>query len=77
VNHVASESRLASLKPEDVVTRFPNAKTRVVAVADDVTPLVSDLHGGRDLWRLLLVLAAVFLVAESLIGWRVSSQSMG
>ena len=77
VNHGASESDLAALKADQVPGKFAGAAVREFALADDVAPLVADLHTGRDLWRILLLLALVFLVLESLVGWRVPSQSMG
>lgn len=77
VNHADGESRLTALKADQLPALLPGAKVRDVAAGEDVKPLLAGLYSGRDLWRILLVLALVALAIESLVGWKALSQSMG
>ena len=75
VNHAASESALAPLPLAAVPGLFKGAQVEVRPLVDDATAIVGELRSGRDLWRLLLLLALIALVTESLVGWRWASQS--
>lgn len=72
VNH---DPRLSDLTPatvESVRQHLPEAKVEFEP-AGALT--AGDLHGGRDLWRVLVVGALVFLLAEGVLAWRWASES--
>lgn len=77
VNHGPDEGRAEALPAARLAALFPGATLAEKQLTEGTALRLADLPGGRDLWRILAIAALLFLVIESLLGWRVPSQAAG
>ncbi|MGD8628579.1 MAG: BatA domain-containing protein [bacterium] len=68
INVDTSESDLTKVAPDQVKSRLSGFEFRRITAADDIGESVSLLRQGRDLARILLWIALLLLILESLLG---------
>jgi hypothetical protein len=68
VNPDPRESDLTARDAGALVAAFPAGRAQVVQPGADLARRVREARFGRELWGWFIVLALVFLVAESVIG---------
>ncbi len=68
VNPDPREGDLAPLPEVSLTAAFPNGRSRVVRVGDDLAARIRQARFGRELWPEFVMLALLLLVAESVIG---------
>ena len=75
VNGDPSESELEPVSAADAARLLPGAHVTTHHIPGGTSDPATDLNAGRNLWRWLLLGALLFLVAESLIGRRMQSET--
>ncbi len=68
VNPDPREGDLAPLAEASLTAAFPNGRSRVVRIGDDLAARIRQARFGRELWPEFVMLALLLLVAESVIG---------
>ncbi|MDA1141691.1 MAG: BatA domain-containing protein [Planctomycetota bacterium] len=70
VNHDPTESDAGIVSEENLRERLPGVILEMKPMQEIQPGLIESMRTGTDLWRILVVVAFLILVAESLIAWR-------
>ena len=75
VNVDRAESVLAPVPPERLAAWYPGADALALPFPEGWSAAAMLARGGSELWRYLLILMAVVVVAESIVAWRTTSET--